>query len=68
MTNLGIEISAEHYPFATPYQKLVWEDDDLDIIRREFKTMCEALEMRGGEHLYGEAVEGPPDTISERSG
>ena len=68
LTNLGIEIGAERHSFASPFQKLVWEDDDLDIIRREFKTMCEALEMRGGEHLYGEAVESPPEPISERSG
>ncbi|MCH8096411.1 MAG: hypothetical protein IID53_04980 [Proteobacteria bacterium] len=67
LTNLGIEIGAERYPFASPVQKLVWEEDDLDVIRREFKTMCEALERRGGEHLYGEAVEGPPEPISERS-
>ena len=46
LTNLGIEIGAERHSFATPYQRLVWEDDDLDVIRREFQTMCETLEMR----------------------
>ena len=44
LTNLGIEIGAERHAFATPFQKWVWEDDDLDVIRREFDAMCEALE------------------------
>ncbi len=68
LMNLGIEIGAERYPFASPFQKLVWEDDDLDVIRREFQTMCDALESRDRASLRGEAVEGPPEPASERSG
>jgi hypothetical protein len=29
---------------ATPFQKIVWENDDLDVIEREFKLMSEKIE------------------------
>ncbi len=31
-------------PFATDYQKWVWENDDAAVIEREFKSMCLLLE------------------------
>ena len=34
------------FPFTKPFQKIVWEDDDLDVIQREFKDMCERIEGR----------------------
>ena len=68
LTNLGIEIGAERHSFATPYQRLVWEDDELDVIRREFKTMCEALESRDRASLRGEDREDMPDSVNEHSG
>ncbi len=30
--------------FATPFQRWIWEDDSLDVIRREFQTMTELIE------------------------
>ena len=68
LTNIGIEIGAERHSFATPFQKLVWEDDDLDVIRRAFKTMCETLEIRDRASLRGEDKEDMPDMINEPSG
>lgn len=34
-------------PFATEYQKWVWENDDALVIEREFKSMCLLLERSG---------------------
>jgi hypothetical protein len=42
---LGFEIGGQ-LPFATPYQRLVWEDDRLDVIEREFAAMVETMEAR----------------------
>src|SRR5207245_2370486 len=36
-------VHGEPLPFATPLQKWVWGPDDLDIIKREFAAMCEAI-------------------------
>ena len=30
--------------FFSPFKKFVWEDDNLDIIEREFKLMCDKIE------------------------
>jgi len=42
-TKRKIQIGSQ-LPFATPFQRLVWERDKLDIIQREFKMMCEMIE------------------------
>jgi hypothetical protein len=34
----------ESLPFATPFQKWVWEDDTLQVIEREFLTMVARIE------------------------
>lgn len=34
-------------PFATPFQKWVWEDDDFEVIKREFEAMEQALHAHG---------------------
>lgn len=34
----------EPFPGSNPYQRLVWEDDTLDVIEREFKSMCQLIE------------------------
>lgn len=34
----------EPFPGAGPFQKLVWEDDNLDVIEREFQAMCDLIE------------------------
>jgi hypothetical protein len=31
-------------PFATPFQKWVWEDDSLEVIEHEFAAMCRILD------------------------
>jgi len=42
MTAQGFEIG-ESLPFATLLQKWVWEDDEADIIAREFNRMCQLI-------------------------
>ncbi len=43
MQHLGFEIG-KSLPFATPYQRWVWEDDDLDVIEREFAAMAARID------------------------
>jgi|APSaa5957512622_1039677.scaffolds.fasta_scaffold33681_2 hypothetical protein len=56
-------------PQSTPFQKLVWEDDNFEVIKREFEKMCEKIEQHesnytkndesqsyGGESLSTQAV------------
>jgi hypothetical protein len=43
MRGLGFEVGAQ-LPFATPWQRLVWEDDRLDVIEREFADMVARIE------------------------
>lgn len=44
MRNHGFEIG-KSLPFATPYQRWVWEDDDLDVIEREFAAMTAQIDQ-----------------------
>jgi len=41
-------VPGESLPFATPFQKWVWEQDDLPVIQREFTRMCDAIESHAG--------------------
>jgi hypothetical protein len=43
MQQLGFEIGAQ-LPFATRFQRLVWEEDTLDVIEREFTAMVARIE------------------------
>ncbi len=43
ITSQGLEKGGQ-LPHATPYQRLVWEPDDLDVIEREFSAMVDRLE------------------------
>jgi len=43
MATLGFKIG-EQVPFATPFQRLVWEDDRLETIEREFVTLASRIE------------------------
>ena len=44
-------VPGESLPFATPLQKWVWEPDDLDVIKREFAALCEAIDAaKAGGH------------------
>ena len=37
--------------FATPFQRFVWEDDNLEVIQREFKDMCDQIERSSVEKI-----------------
>ncbi len=39
----GFQIGGQ-LPFATPFQRLVWEDDVLEVIEREFEALVAAIE------------------------
>ena len=43
---VGISVGGQ-WPAATPFQKFIWEDDNLEVIQREFKAMCGKIESRG---------------------
>jgi hypothetical protein len=43
MQYLGFEIGRS-LPFATPWQKWVWEEDTLEVIEREFAALVQAIE------------------------
>jgi hypothetical protein len=43
IASLGFEIGGQ-LPFSTPFQKLVWENDTLPIIEREFHAMVAIIE------------------------
>ncbi len=43
MSKLGFEIGGQ-LPFATPFQRLVWEDDALETIEREFVKLTHQIE------------------------
>ena len=45
MTFLGFEIGRS-LPFANSTQKWVWEDDDVDIIAREFAAMSQIIDSQ----------------------
>jgi tetratricopeptide (TPR) repeat protein len=42
-TSMGLAIGGQA-PFATRYQRLVWEEDSLDVIEREFAAMVERID------------------------
>lgn len=43
MSKLGFEIGGQ-LPFATPFQRLIWEDDSLETIEREFVKLMHQIE------------------------
>lgn len=43
VSSLGFELG-QSLPFATPWQKWVWEDDDLPVIEREFEDMVRRMD------------------------
>jgi hypothetical protein len=43
IATLGFKIGGQ-LPFATPYQRLVWEDDTLQVIENEFATLVHQIE------------------------
>ncbi|HMH53256.1 MAG TPA: hypothetical protein VK548_23670 [Candidatus Acidoferrum sp.] len=47
LEQLGFEVGGQ-LPFANPFQRLVWQDDRLEVIEREFAAMVSRIEA-GGE-------------------
>ena len=43
MSQLGFKIGGQ-LPFATPFQRLVWEEDTLQVIEREFAAMVALID------------------------
>ena len=43
LRQLGYEIGGQ-LPFATPFQRLIWENDSLEVIEREFFAMVERID------------------------
>ena len=50
MSTLGFKIGGQ-LPFATPFQRLVWEDDTLDTIERAFSDLVANIEENQHENL-----------------
>lgn len=48
MRRLGFDIG-QQLPFSTPWQRLVWEDDRLEVIEREFADMVARIETTEGK-------------------
>ena len=57
MRRLGFEVGGQ-LPFAGPFQRLVWEDDRLDVIEREFTAMVARIEAAEGTPALGAAASG----------
>ena len=57
MRKLGFEVGGQ-LPFAGPFQRLVWEDDRLDVIEREFAAMVDRIEAAEGQPARGPAAPG----------
>ena len=47
LRELGFDIGGQ-LPFATQFQRLVWEDDTLEVIEREFEAMVSRIEAGRG--------------------
>ena len=57
MRRLGFEVGGQ-LPFAGPFQRLVWEDDRLHVIEREFAAMVARIEAAEGTKTLGAAASG----------
>jgi hypothetical protein len=44
ISKLGYQIGGQ-VPFATPYQRWVWEDDTIEVIEREFSQIVKLIEL-----------------------
>jgi tetratricopeptide (TPR) repeat protein len=47
--SLGFKIGGQ-VPHATPFQRLVWEPDDSDVIQREFVAMADRIDANDGDN------------------
>lgn len=47
---IGINLGSQ-FKHATLLQRLVWEDDTLEVIQREFKDMCDRIESSSTENI-----------------
>jgi hypothetical protein len=48
LVKLGYRIGGQ-LPFATPFQRLIWEDDTLETIEREFSRMVDQIEKTASD-------------------
>ncbi len=55
LRQLGFQIGAQ-LPFATPFQRLIWEDDALEVIEREFEAMVARIEGAAGVEILTQGV------------
>ena len=46
---MGLEPGSQ-WRWATPFQRLVWEDDGLEVIQEAFKEMCDMIEALSKEY------------------
>ena len=48
LVRLGYRIGGQ-LPFASPHQRLVWEDDTLEVIEREFSRMVDQIPLTASD-------------------
>jgi hypothetical protein len=65
MRQLGFQIGGQ-LPFATPFQRLVWENDALDVIEREFEAMVTSVEGMVGTEVS--TLRGGPQRLVDGHG
>jgi len=46
--SMGIK-HGESLPWATQFQKYVWEEDAYEVLKREFESMCKLIEIEEGK-------------------
>lgn len=64
--SLGFEKN-QNMPWVTPYQKVVWDDDDFPVIAREFIAMCAEIEKdKGTRSIENLSNESTSRTLSTR--
>lgn len=47
---IGIKAGSQ-LKHATPFQRLIWEDDKIEVLQREFKDMCDKIESFSEENI-----------------
>ncbi len=62
VSSQGLKIGGQ-LPHATPFQRLVWEPDDLDVIEREFAAMAEHIDQTPADNAPEPAPENREDPM-----
>lgn len=66
MATLGFKIGGQ-IPFATPFQRLVWENDNLETIEREFVRMTRLIGESGARPARTSSGAGAASATSQSS-